>query len=138
LKRVEVGILELTHEKNRALMQCLILVWICSWWSNINSYLERDQPHHTFQSLSWYRPILPMTSPSPTSPLALTNSSDGSSDHHDNIFTYTNTSQPKELPMLDRVRPHNNSQSDPTRHTPYADASNSVWGGNGNPQVPTI
>ncbi|KAJ8430909.1 hypothetical protein Cgig2_008412 [Carnegiea gigantea] len=50
-----------------------------------------------------YRPLLPMTSPSPTSPLSLTNSSDGSSNHHANVPTHTHSSQPGKPPILDGV-----------------------------------
>ncbi|KAJ8423953.1 hypothetical protein Cgig2_008821 [Carnegiea gigantea] len=63
-----------------------------------------------------------MNSSSPTSPLSLANSSDGSFDHHDNVSTTVHTSQPRELSLLDGIRPYNNSQPDSTTHSPYVDA----------------
>lgn len=78
-----------------------------------------------------------MNKSSSTAPLLLNNNSDGSSDHHDNISITTRTVQPRELPLLDGIRPHNNCQSHTTRTNSYADTLKFCVGGTGNSQVPT-
>ena len=93
--------------------------------------------YQIYHYLYRFRPLLHMNSSSPTSPLALANSSDGSFDHHGNVPTTTHTFQPRELPLLDGIRPYNNSQPDSTRHNPYGDALKFGVGGNGNSQVAT-
>lgn len=77
-----------------------------------------------------------MTNLSPTSPLSLSNCSDGSSDYQDTVPTSDHPTQSRDLPLLDGIRPHSNSQPDSTRPTACADALKFRSGGNGNSQVP--
>ena len=76
-----------------------------------------------------------MNNTSPTSPLSLSNSSDGSSNHHDNVLTSANSAQPRELHVLNEIRSHHNSQPDPIRPTHYSNALKFSLRGNGSPQV---
>ncbi|KAJ8435478.1 hypothetical protein Cgig2_033217 [Carnegiea gigantea] len=59
--------------------------------------------------------LLPMNNPSPTSPLSLSNSSDGSSNHHDHVPSSANSAQPRELSVLDGIRSHQPTQSKSTQ-----------------------
>lgn len=82
--------------------------------------------------------LLPMKNPSPTPSLSLSNSSYGSSNHHDNVPSSANSTKPRELSMLDGIQPHHNSQPTPNRPNLYTNALKFGLGGNGSPQVPPL
>ncbi|KAJ8431293.1 hypothetical protein Cgig2_026269 [Carnegiea gigantea] len=65
-------------------------------------------------------------------------SSDGSFDHNKNVPSTAHTTEPGELPLLDGIQPHHHSQSDSTRHSPYADALKFGVRDNDHSQVPTF
>lgn len=74
-----------------AFWKCSIVPVIRPWVVSINTYSRITQKfqayHYPFQSCL----TLPMRNPSSTSPLSLSNSSDGSSNHHDNVPTSANS-----------------------------------------------
>lgn len=79
-----------------------------------------------------------MNTLSPSSPLSLDNSLDGSPDHNHNVPPPAHLAQSRELPVLDGVRLNHHSQSPTAKPKPYADALKFGLGGgcHGHSQVP--
>lgn len=72
-----------------------------------------------------------MNTLSPSSPLSLDNSLDGSPDHNHNVPPPAHLAQSRELPVLDGVRLNHHSQSPTAKPKPYADALKFGLGGGG-------
>ncbi|KAJ8438047.1 hypothetical protein Cgig2_014176 [Carnegiea gigantea] len=77
-----------------------------------------------------------MNNSSPTSPLALANSPNGSPNHNDNVPIIAHTTQPRELPLLDGIPPHYHCQPNSARTSPYANALKYGMGRTGSSQIP--
>ncbi|KAJ8433859.1 hypothetical protein Cgig2_032070 [Carnegiea gigantea] len=73
--------------------------WVVSINTDSRITQKLQAYHYPFRSC----PTLPMNNPSPTSLLSLSNSSDCSSNHHDNVPTGANSAQPRELPVLNEI-----------------------------------
>ena len=118
------------------------ICWIC--WSLISGivhvYLKIaliiPHGHQSFcpNPLLW---SLLMPSNSPTSPLSLSNSFDGSVDHQDIVSPPPHTSQPGIPSVLDGGRSDNHGQSARTQLPTYSATLKRGVGGHSNPQMPS-
>lgn len=112
-----------------AFMKCNAVTVLRFWVFCINTGSVITLNHQAFHYPSRSSSTLPMNNLSPTSPFSFSNNSDCGSNHHDNVPISSNSSQLRELPLLDGIRPHNYSQLDPIRPTHYANALKFDLGG---------
>ncbi|KAJ8424036.1 hypothetical protein Cgig2_032185 [Carnegiea gigantea] len=120
--RSHMIILELNSFLSCATMKSFFQAFCSCWGTSIYRYAVFTQNTQSDHTNILTIVLVPMASFSPTSPLSLVNSPNGTPDHHDNVSIAAHSAQSRELPMLDGVRSHHHRQPDPARTSPYANA----------------